>query len=127
MSVRLTLAPLKQEKVLDLIKNVISKQTVSVRDIAKLIGTLEACLHGVQFGRLYLWHLQHVKNEALKSAHSDYDVPCKLSGNAYSELKWWSENITDFFRPISRQLPEIEVYSDACLNGWGGGGGGGIL
>ena len=51
MSVRLT--PLKQEKVHNPIKNVISKQTVSVRDIAKLIGTLEA----VHSGRLYVWHL----------------------------------------------------------------------
>ena len=85
MSVRLT--PLTQAKVLNLIKSIISKQTASIRDIAKLVSTLEARLPGVQFGRLYLWHLQRDKNEALKGAHSDYDTPCKLSGNAYSELK----------------------------------------
>ena len=35
------------------------------------------------------------------------------------ELKWWTENIRDSFSPISRKLPEIQVYSDACPNGWG--------
>ena len=52
MSVKLT--PLKQEKALNLTKNIISKETASIRDVARLIGTLEACLPGVQFGRLSL-------------------------------------------------------------------------
>ena len=85
MSVKLT--PLKQEKVLNLIKHIFSKTTVSIKDIAKLIGTSEACLPGVQFGMLNFCHLLHDKNEALKGANNDYDAPCKLSGNAYSEQK----------------------------------------
>ena len=70
MSVKLT--PSKQERVLNLIKNIISKETVSIRDVARLIGTLGVCLSGVQFGKLHLWHLQKDKNEALKGANDDY-------------------------------------------------------
>ena len=64
MSVKLT--PSKQEKVLNLIKNITPKETVSIRGVVRLIGTLEACLPGVQFARVYLWKLQHDKMKDLK-------------------------------------------------------------
>ena len=85
MTVRLT--PLKRQKVLSIISEIISSKSL-IRDLAKLLGTLESTLPGVQFGRLHMWHLQQDKNEALRNSQGNYNSPCKLSDNSYKELKW---------------------------------------
>ena len=66
MTVRLT--PLKRQKVLSIISEIISSKSLLIRDLAKLLGTLESTLPGVQFGRLHMWHLQQDKNEALRNS-----------------------------------------------------------
>ena len=66
--------------------------------------------------------MKHLKVHTMMMMHH-----VKLSGNVYSELKWWTENITDSFHSLSGQLPEIEVHSQSCPNGWGRGGGGGAV
>ena len=117
MTVRLT--ALKRQKVLSIITEIISIKSLSIRDLGKLLGTLEAALPGVQFGRLHMWHLQQDKNEALRISQGNYNGPCKLSGNSYKELKWWVENLPNCFSPIRKLLPKNLVYFDACPNGWG--------
>ena len=89
MTVRLT--PLKRQKVLPIISEIISSKSLLIRDLAKLLGTLESTLPGVQFGRLHMWHLQQDKNEALRNSQGNYISPCKLSDSSYKELKWWVE------------------------------------
>ena len=116
MTVRLT--PLKRQKVLSIISEIISSKSLLIRDLAKLLGTLESTLPGVQFGRLHMWHLQQDKNEALRNSQGNYNSPCKLSDNSYKELKWWVENLPNCFNPIRKFLPKSVVYSDACPNGW---------
>ena len=117
MTIRLT--PLKRQKVLSIISEIISSKSLLIRDLAKLFGTLESTLPGVQFGRLHVWHLQQDKNEALRNSQGNYNSPCKLSDNSYKELKWWVENLPNCFNPIRKFLPKSVVYSDACPNGWG--------
>ena len=38
------------------------------------------------------------------------------------DLFWWINNIHTTFKPISHGNPELIIYSDASLKGWGGGG-----
>ena len=117
MTVRLT--PLKRQKVLSIISEIILSKSLLIRDLAKLLGTLESTLPGVQFGHLHMWHLQQDKNEALRNSQGNYNSPCKLSDNSYKELKWCVENLPNCFNPIRKFLPKSVVYSDACPNGWG--------
>ena len=117
MTVRLT--PLKRQEVLPIISEIISSKSLSIIDLAKLLGTLEATLPGVQFGHLHMWHLQQDKNEALRTSQGNCNSPCKLSDSSYKELKWRVENLPNCFNPIRKLLPKSVVYSDACPNGWG--------
>ena len=118
MTVRLT--PLKRRKVLPIISEIISSKSLSIRDLAKLLGTLEATFPGVQFGHLHMWHfIQQDKNEALRTSQGNCNSPCKLSDNSYNKLKWRVENLPNCFNPIRKLQPKSVAYSDACPNGWG--------
>ena len=104
---------------MSIISEIISSKSLSIRDLTKLLRTLEATLPGIQFGRLRMWHLQQDKNEALRNPQGNYSSPCKLSDNSYKELKWWVENLPNCFNPIRKLLPKSVVYSDAYPKDWG--------
>ncbi|KAI9555020.1 reverse transcriptase [Daphnia sinensis] len=55
-----------------------------------------------------------------KKVGGDLSIKCSLSLGARSDLEWWIHNLNemngkDFF-PKS---PDIEIFSDASLSGWG--------
>ena len=71
MPVKLTRS--NQGKVLNLIKNIISKETVSIRDIAKMIGTLEVFL-GYNLadyisGTYSMIKMKHLKGQTMIMMH----------------------------------------------------------
>ena len=109
----------KQNDIKATLKEVKIKGKVVIRTLAKLIGKLEAALPGIQHGRLYLWHLHQSKNTALKKARGNFDSMCILDNNAQIELQWWEHNINTFNIIDQNVLPNIEIFSDACLTGWG--------
>ena len=59
------------------------------------------------------------KNTALKKARGNFDSMCILDNNAQIELQWWEYNINTFNIIGQNVLPNIEIFSDACLTGWG--------
>ena len=42
-----------------------------------------------------------------------------LSADAKSDLQWWTQNLPCAFRPILPRVTDIEVFTDASLEGWG--------
>ena len=44
---------------------------------------------------------------------------CILDNNAQIELQWWEHNIKTFNIVNQNVLTNTEVFSDACLFGWG--------
>ena len=44
---------------------------------------------------------------------------CILDNNAQIELQWWEHNINTFNIIDENVQPNIEIFSDACLTGWG--------
>ena len=44
---------------------------------------------------------------------------CILDDNAQTELQWWEHNINTFTIIDQNVLLNIEIFSDACLTGWG--------
>ena len=89
-----TLTDEKQTKIVEYIKVLENKKDLKIRDLAKLLGMCEAALPAVQFGRLHMWNLLKIKNNALKMSKGDYKNKCRLNDASHIELKWWIKNVS---------------------------------
>ena len=67
-------------------------------DDSFLMGdTFEECKKSViatvklftKFGRLHMWNLLKIKNNALKISKGDYESKCRLNDASHIKLKWW--------------------------------------
>ena len=90
----ITLTDEKQTKILEYIKVLENKKDLKIRDLAELLGMCEAALPAVQFGRLHMWNLLKIKNNALKMSKGDYESKFRLNDASRVELKWWIKNVS---------------------------------
>ena len=73
----------------------------------------------VKYGSLHYRHLDWDKTQALKDHSGNFDAPVSLSEAAKGELEWWVTNVPNVSNDIAPSDPDITVYSDASLLGWG--------
>ena len=92
---------------------------ITIREFSKILGMLEAAIHGVKYGRLYIFYSTKCKNQALTLSKGSYDCYFKLSSESIVEINWWKANIPKSYNTIHKDLPKKIIYSDACPNGWG--------
>ena len=105
-----------QSKCQSLIRN----PTSSAREIASLIGSLEAA-------RLAIWEappdyreLQIQLIKSLEASRDNYKTLVFLSSDAHTELQWWLQNITTVNGSTTNlPVPELYITSDASKAGWG--------
>ena len=64
-SMTLSLTDIKQQKIKTLIGETIQSKKLKIRQTAKILGTFEASLLAIKFGRLNMFYLQKCKNEPL--------------------------------------------------------------
>ncbi len=96
-----------------------SPSNIVIRELAQIIGKLVSSFPGVLYGPLYYWHLERDKTAALAIAHGNFDAKMTLSEQSALELKWWSANVVDAFKPISHGEPSLVITTDASLSGLG--------
>ena len=96
-----------------------SPGNIVIRELAQIIGKLVSSFPGVLYGPLYYRHLERDKTEALAITHGNFDANMTLSEQSALELKWWSANVVDAFKPISHGEPSLVITTDASLSGWG--------
>ena len=116
-NVTVTLRDEKQTIIVEYIKVLENKKDLKVRDLAKFLGMYEAALPAVQFGRLHIWNLLKIKNNALKIIEVDYESKFRLNDASHIELKWWIKNVS-YKNRINTPPPSVTIYSDACPTGW---------
>ncbi len=110
----------KKSKLINLIRQVLDKNTVTIRTVASLVGKMVSSLPGTLYGPLYYRDTELCKNKALKLNRGNYESNMQFSEEAKTELTWWLENIDTMYAPI--QWPPItqEISADASgENGWG--------
>lgn len=78
-----------------------------------------ASFPGVMYGPLYYRQLEIEKVAALKQSRGNFEATMNLSDMAKSDLHWWIENITTTSNQTTHGNPQLTVYSDASLTGWG--------
>ena len=95
--------------------------TVTIWDLSKLVGTLEAALTAAEYVKLYMCQLQHDKKLSLKFAKENYDSFCFFTYNNSRQDNWLVDTSdTTFCLPINWQQSSQKLFSDASMIGWGG-------
>ena len=123
----------KQEKILELCHHLLSQDVVQVRSLASLLGMLQAADKALVVARLHYRRLQMFKIGLIKQhlsvqshlskaavIRNAYLQTSQLTQEVKSEIRWWVENLIQLPPgPIEETVWDLEIFSDACLTGWG--------
>lgn len=109
----------KVKNCLNLIKELLSKESVKIRFLAKVIGTLISVCPAVRYGILYTKELERNKYLSLKYNNNNYEVYTKLNHECKEDLRWWIKNVVNPHNPIRKNHYHLEIFSDASKTGWG--------
>lgn len=115
----LLLPPKKIAKIRKEIRFALKQDSLTLRELARLLGLLSSSIHAIFPGPLNYRALQRIKGKALRSGLWYGDL-VTLDQEARSKLSWWRE-ILDAWngKAIFGSTPEFVLESDASLHGWG--------
>ena len=117
MTVKLT-----KDKITGLTKacqSLLDSKSLSIRDVARVIGKIVSSFPGTSYGPLYYRALDRDKTHALKLNKGNFDAQMILSSASKSELCWWVNNIAKEQNNIERGPPTLQITTDASSSGWG--------
>ncbi|KAJ8021950.1 hypothetical protein HOLleu_39297 [Holothuria leucospilota] len=109
----------KIQNLVQVIEKLESKSSITIRELAQIIGLLVSMFPAVQHGPLFYRSLECDKIRALKANAGNYDSKVLLSYEALEELDWWKQNLSQAQKPILVPDPELVLQTDASLQGWG--------
>ena len=119
-SMTVTLTPRKQAKIVSLCQEILKKSHFTIQELSALIGNLVAADVTITNGPLHYKDLEIARNEALSNHFGNYEASIPMTNTVRSNIKWWKNNISHLVRNIITPDPDLHVYSDASLTGWGG-------
>lgn len=100
-------------------QKVLDHQTITVRELARLLGKLSASIQAVFPAPLHYRYLQAVNKQSLAKQGS-YEAPVIWSATALEELKWWRDHLTAWNgKALLREPPTLIIETDASTTGWG--------
>lgn len=92
------------------------KSRLSIREYAKLIGTLVATCPAIPYSRCHIKRLERIKFKALKG--KNYNSLITLPKSVKTDLYWWNQNLHKS-QNIKPKPFSLEIFTDASLSGWG--------
>ena len=119
MSVSLTQE--KKEKFVRAAEDVLNKELSSVREVAGLVGLMIAYSPALEYGGAHIKALERDKNLGLKLNKGNFDGRMAITEEAKVEIHWWLDQIgkEDAKRQIRWDASDVEVITDASMEGWG--------
>jgi len=115
----ITLTYKKKEKIKYLCETSLSLKSITVRNLATVIGNLVAAFPSVTYGKLHYRHLEAEKIAAVKYSKQNFDSTLILTKKSKLELLWWKNNILDSYHKIHLVSPDKIIFTDASMQGWG--------
>ena len=119
LTMQVKLSPRKTERLIHECQRVLSTTSLSIQDLASLIGSLVSTFPGVQFGPLHYRTSEHDKNLTLLCSNYNFEANVVLSPASKLDLNWWIRSLPTFFREIDHGQPQVFIYTDASQVGWG--------
>ena len=94
--------------------------TMSTRQLASVLGTLQSCRPAIWQAPLHFRYLQIRLIQALHASNQNFDVTITLDDNYLEDLHWWVSNI-NFVNssPIRPPAPTLFITTDASTTEWG--------
>ena len=98
----------KAVKVKEACQQLLQDKTITIREVAKVLGLLTSSLPGVLYGPLHYRPIEMDKTQALKSNQGNFDSIMVLSGEAVADLKWWINTVEETSKnQLSRGKPRL--------------------
>lgn len=110
----------KSKKIVAFCMEILSADICTLRQLSQLIGKLVACTPSVPHAAVYHKRLEIFRTLMLRKCKGDYNSLIKLSGECLEDIQWWIDNVSLMKKPIYQRDPEIVIFTDASLSGWGG-------
>ena len=98
---------------------VLSKNVMSIRMVAKLVGLFISAIPAVENGALYYRNIEREKIIALKFSKGDYEQSMSLSKVAQTDIMWWCDKLPIACKSLNNISPSLMLRTDASLSGWG--------
>ena len=116
----LSLPHTKAVGIVEICQEMLSRDLCPLRQLAKVLGTLQAASPAIPTARLHVRRLQHLMISGLKKDKS-YESQVKLSTDAQTDLQWWIDNTPRLTGvPIHpERQSSIEIFTDSSLTGYG--------
>ena len=108
----------KIEKFNNTAKQLLVENTPIIRNVAALIGLMVAYTPGVEFGAAHYKFLETDKIKALRKNKGDFEKQMWVSKEGKEDIYWWLDNLENS-RQIRLSDPDLELFTDASLLGWG--------
>jgi hypothetical protein len=108
----------KKDKLLELCSKTYKSMSLSLREMASLLGILNWATQSLDYAPAHYRNLQTLYTQQSKSAKGDLSVSVSLSREAKSDLFWWiNREIFSEGPKILISFPSILIFSDASLSG----------
>ena len=109
----------KKNKIHNLCLEILQKEKITLRTLASVIGNFFASFHAVPLGPFFYRNLEKQKILGLKLHNGKFDANITLNVESKKEIYWWINSIFESFAPLNIPDPDITIYTDASLTGWG--------
>ena len=113
-----SLSERKREHIKEIILSSLNSKSLTVRDIAKLVGTLIASFPAVSYGPLYHRELEILKINSLNK-HYNFENKVSLNPGCVLQLSWWLQEGLFSGNYISHGNPTHIMQSDSSGYAWG--------
>ena len=114
----LSLTNTKKEKLISLLETFLKKKSVSIIDLARIIGKLIAACPAVKYGWLYTKRLESEKIAALESSNGSYKGKTCITLEAKNDILWWIKNISTAKKSFKTLEFNIVINTGASDFGW---------
>ena len=68
---------------------------------------------------MYYRGLEKEKTRQLRLNKGDFDASLILTDDNKSDIQWWLDNLETSYELINHGTPQIVLYTDSSLLGWG--------
>ena len=109
----------KEEKLIRAAQQLLEKPSPTIREVAGLVGLMVAFSQAFIYGEAHFKSLEKDKIEALARSRGDFDHTMLVSSEGRKDILWWLGNIQNSGNPIQESSPDLTVFTDASMEGWG--------
>ena len=119
VSMMVSMTPEKTNKIIELVQDCLTKEKMTIRMIARIIGKINATRPANKWAALFTKQLEIEKNYALFANKFNYDAFMEVSKTSSLDLQWVLENLADMSAPVRTPQVDYVIYTDASTQGWG--------